>query len=38
MHVSHLDAGGATAGEEPLTLLCRCAPAHSNDDTVLTGG
>jgi hypothetical protein len=38
MHVSDLDAGGMTAGEEPLTLLCCCAPAHSIDDTVLTGG
>jgi len=25
-------------GDEPLTLLCCCAPAYSNDDTVLTGG
>jgi mannose-6-phosphate isomerase-like protein (cupin superfamily) len=25
-------------GDEPLTPLCRCAPADSNDDTVLTGG
>ena len=24
-------------GDEPLTLLCCCAPAYSNDDTVLTG-
>jgi hypothetical protein len=33
---------GATAehyhGDEPLKLLCCCAPAYSNDDTVLTGG
>lgn len=25
-------------GDEPLTLLCCCAPPYSNDDTVLTGG
>ncbi|CAN5167973.1 cupin domain-containing protein [soil metagenome] len=25
-------------GDEPITLLCCCAPAYSNDDTVLTGG
>ncbi len=25
-------------GDEPLTLLCCCAPAYSHDDTVLTGG
>jgi mannose-6-phosphate isomerase-like protein (cupin superfamily) len=25
-------------GDGPLTLLCCCAPAYSNDDTVLTGG
>jgi mannose-6-phosphate isomerase-like protein (cupin superfamily) len=25
-------------GDEPLKLLCCCAPAYSNDDTVLTGG
>ena len=25
-------------GDEPLTLLCCCAPAYSDDDTVLTGG
>jgi mannose-6-phosphate isomerase-like protein (cupin superfamily) len=24
-------------GDEPLKLLCCCAPAYSNDDTVLTG-
>lgn len=24
-------------GDEPLTLLCCCAPAYSHDDTVLTG-
>jgi mannose-6-phosphate isomerase-like protein (cupin superfamily) len=24
--------------DEPLKLLCCCAPAYSNDDTVLTGG
>jgi len=24
-------------GAEPLQLLCCCAPAYSNDDTVLTG-
>jgi mannose-6-phosphate isomerase-like protein (cupin superfamily) len=24
-------------GDEPLRLLCCCAPAYSNDDTVLTG-
>ena len=26
------------AGSEPLVLLCCCAPAYSDDDTVLTGG
>lgn len=26
------------AGPEPLVLLCCCAPAYSDDDTVLTGG
>ncbi len=26
------------AGEEPLVLLCCCAPAYSPGDTVLTGG
>lgn len=26
------------AGAEPLVLLCCCAPAYSDDDTVLTGG
>jgi mannose-6-phosphate isomerase-like protein (cupin superfamily) len=26
------------AGTEPLVLLCCCAPAYSDDDTVLTGG
>ena len=25
-------------GEQPLVLLCCCAPAYSDDDTVLTGG
>ena len=25
-------------GTQPLTLLCCCAPAYSDDDTVLTGG
>jgi mannose-6-phosphate isomerase-like protein (cupin superfamily) len=25
-------------GSEPLVLLCCCAPAYSDDDTVLTGG
>jgi mannose-6-phosphate isomerase-like protein (cupin superfamily) len=25
-------------GHEPLVLLCCCAPAYSDDDTVLTGG
>ncbi len=25
-------------GDEPLKLLCCCAPAYSHDDTVLTGG
>ncbi len=25
-------------GDEPLKLLCCCAPAYSNDDTILTGG
>jgi mannose-6-phosphate isomerase-like protein (cupin superfamily) len=25
-------------GPQPLRLLCCCAPAYSNDDTVLTGG
>jgi quercetin dioxygenase-like cupin family protein len=25
-------------GSEPLRLLCCCAPAYSDDDTVLTGG
>jgi mannose-6-phosphate isomerase-like protein (cupin superfamily) len=25
-------------GAEPLVLLCCCAPAYSDDDTVLTGG
>jgi mannose-6-phosphate isomerase-like protein (cupin superfamily) len=25
-------------GAEPLKLLCCCAPAYSDDDTVLTGG
>ncbi|HVF78215.1 MAG TPA: cupin domain-containing protein [Solirubrobacteraceae bacterium] len=25
-------------GVEPIKLLCCCAPAYSNDDTVLTGG
>jgi mannose-6-phosphate isomerase-like protein (cupin superfamily) len=25
-------------GDEPLKLLCCCAPAYSDDDTVLTGG
>jgi mannose-6-phosphate isomerase-like protein (cupin superfamily) len=25
-------------GGEPLVLLCCCAPAYSDDDTVLTGG
>ena len=25
-------------GEEPLVLLCCCAPAYSDDDTVMTGG
>ncbi|MEA2144127.1 MAG: hypothetical protein QOI64_2557 [Solirubrobacteraceae bacterium] len=25
-------------GDEPLTLLCCCAPAYRDDDTVLTGG
>jgi mannose-6-phosphate isomerase-like protein (cupin superfamily) len=25
-------------GGEPLRLLCCCAPAYSDDDTVLTGG
>lgn len=25
-------------GDEPLRLLCCCAPAYSDDDTVLTGG
>ncbi|MFP5363753.1 MAG: cupin domain-containing protein [Thermoleophilia bacterium] len=25
-------------GDEPLRLLCCCAPAYSNEDTVLTGG
>ena len=24
-------------GEEPLALLCCCAPAYSHDDTVMTG-
>jgi mannose-6-phosphate isomerase-like protein (cupin superfamily) len=24
-------------GEEPLVLLCCCAPAYSDDDTVMTG-
>jgi mannose-6-phosphate isomerase-like protein (cupin superfamily) len=24
-------------GEHPLVLLCCCAPAYSNDDTVMTG-
>ena len=28
----------ANTGGEPLRLLCCCAPAYSNDDTVLTGG
>jgi mannose-6-phosphate isomerase-like protein (cupin superfamily) len=26
------------AGPEPLVLLCACAPAYSDADTVLTGG
>jgi mannose-6-phosphate isomerase-like protein (cupin superfamily) len=26
------------AGPEPLVLLCCCAPAYSDDDTVMTGG
>ena len=26
------------AADEPLVLLCCCAPAYSDDDTVLTGG
>ena len=25
-------------GSEPLVLLCCCAPAYSDDDTVMTGG
>lgn len=25
-------------GDDPLRLLCCCAPAYSNDDTVLSGG
>jgi mannose-6-phosphate isomerase-like protein (cupin superfamily) len=25
-------------GDDPLRLLCCCAPAYSDDDTVLTGG
>ncbi|MGI8729988.1 MAG: cupin domain-containing protein [Solirubrobacteraceae bacterium] len=25
-------------GDEPLKLLCCCAPPYSNEDTVLTGG
>ena len=25
-------------GAEPLVLLCCCAPAYSDDDTVMTGG
>ena len=25
-------------GDQPLRLLCCCAPPYSNDDTVLTGG
>jgi mannose-6-phosphate isomerase-like protein (cupin superfamily) len=25
-------------GDQPLVLLCCCAPAYSDDDTVLTGG
>jgi mannose-6-phosphate isomerase-like protein (cupin superfamily) len=25
-------------GPEPLVLLCCCAPAYSDDDTVMTGG
>jgi mannose-6-phosphate isomerase-like protein (cupin superfamily) len=25
-------------GTEPLVLLCCCAPAYSDDDTVMTGG
>jgi mannose-6-phosphate isomerase-like protein (cupin superfamily) len=25
-------------GDEPLVLLCCCAPAYSDDDTVMTGG
>ena len=24
-------------GPEPLGLLCRCAPAYTHDDTVMTG-
>jgi mannose-6-phosphate isomerase-like protein (cupin superfamily) len=24
-------------GEEPLALLCACAPAYSHEDTVMTG-
>jgi mannose-6-phosphate isomerase-like protein (cupin superfamily) len=26
------------AGPQPLVLLCCCAPAYSDDDTVMTGG
>jgi mannose-6-phosphate isomerase-like protein (cupin superfamily) len=26
------------AGPDPLILLCCCAPAYSDDDTVMTGG
>jgi mannose-6-phosphate isomerase-like protein (cupin superfamily) len=26
------------SGSEPLVLLCCCAPAYSDDDTVMTGG
>jgi hypothetical protein len=28
----------ANTGDGALKLLCCCAPAYSNDDTVLTGG
>jgi mannose-6-phosphate isomerase-like protein (cupin superfamily) len=28
----------SNAGPEPLILLCCCAPAYSDDDTVMTGG
>lgn len=32
------ELAGRVSLDEPLSLLCCCAPAYRDDDTVLTGG